>query len=57
MLSATGAGFGNEVVVPDLVAVLDENEAFEEVPAVPAADGARDTAPLVIAKGWLPAGK
>jgi len=57
MLIATGGDFGNEVVVLADVAILDENDALEEVVAVPAAEGARDTAPLVIAKGWLPAGK
>ncbi len=57
MLIATGDDFGNEVLVLDDLAVLDENDAVEEVAAVPAAEVARDTAPLVIAKGWLPAGK
>ena len=60
MLNATGGGFGNVVVVLDEVAALDEaveNEAVEAVAAVFAADGARDTDPVVIANGWLPAGK
>ena len=57
MLIATGGYFGNVVFVLDDVAVLHENDAVEEVAAVPAADGARDNAPLVIAKGWRPAGK
>ena len=53
-LNATGGGFGNVVTaLVDVVALDDvaENEA------VLAADGARDTDPVVIANGWLPAGK
>ena len=59
MLSATGSCFGSVVAVLEYVAALDEaveNEAFEEVAAVLAFD-ARCNAPVVIAKGWLPAGK
>ncbi len=54
MLIATGGDFGNIVVVLGEVTALDETV---ENDAVLAADGARDPDPVVIAKGWLPAGK
>ena len=53
-LKATGGDFGNVVVVLLEVAALDE---AAENDAVLAADGARCTDPVVIANGWLPAGK
>ncbi len=54
MLIATDGSFGNVVVVRDDVVALDEAVENE---AVLAADGPRDTDPVVIANGWLPAGK
>ncbi len=53
-LIATGGGFGNVVVVLVDVVALDD---VAENEAVLAADDARDTVPVVIASGWLPAGK
>ena len=53
-LIATGDGFGNIVIVLEDVAALDD---VAENEAVLAADGVRDTDPVVIANGWLPAGK
>ncbi len=54
MLIATGGGFENGDVVLDEVAALDE---AVENDAVLAAEGGRGTDPVVIANGWLPAGK
>ena len=56
-LIATGGDFGNVDAELDVAAVLDENDAVDDVAAVLAAEGARCTDPVVIANGWLPAGK